>query len=171
VDFVNKADIAVIFDYNYWANRRILDAARKISQAQLCAHSAFPRGGLLGTLVHILDAECGWRLLLQRGEETEDLSEKDFPTLLSLEERWHDEEEHMRAYLAGLGDEEMQAVVRYTNPSGIKRERVRWHGLYHVVNHGTQHRSEAAAMLTDLGQSPGDIDFTVFLVESVQRGA
>jgi uncharacterized damage-inducible protein DinB len=43
--------------------------------------------------------------------------------------------------------------------------RLRWHLLYHVFSHGIQHRSEAAAMLTDYGQSPGNIDFTIFLSE------
>jgi uncharacterized damage-inducible protein DinB len=69
----------------------------------------------------------------------------------------------MRAYLATLQDEDMTNLVRYTIPSGEQRERVLWHCLVHVVNHGTQHRSEAAAMLTEYGQSPGDLDFTLFL--------
>jgi uncharacterized damage-inducible protein DinB len=40
-----------------------------------------------------------------------------------------------------------------------------WHCLLHVVNHGTQHRSEAAALLTEYGSSPGDLDVTMFLNE------
>ena len=163
---MNKSDVTTIFEYNYWANRRILAAAAMVSQEKLLASTTFPYGSLLATLVHILDAEYGWRVLLQRGEETPDLNPKDFPTLASLDDRWRYEEGHMRQYLASLTDESLLDVVRYTNKQGILRERVRWHGLYHVVNHGTQHRSEAAAMLTDYGQSPGDIDFTVYLIEN-----
>jgi uncharacterized damage-inducible protein DinB len=168
---MNKADIETIFEYNYWANKRILERAAKVSAAQLTAPASFPRGNLKATLIHILDAEYGWRLLLERGEETPDLTEKDFPTLESLLERWRYEEGHMRAYLARLSDDNLQEIVRYTNPQGIRRERVRWHGLYHVVNHGTQHRSEAAAMLTGYDQSPGDIDFSVFLIENAKKPA
>ena len=69
----------------------------------------------------------------------------------------------MRDYLTSLGDEDLANFVRYTTDSGQKRERVLWHCLLHVVNHGTQHRSEAAAILTSYGHSPGDLDFTLFL--------
>jgi uncharacterized damage-inducible protein DinB len=34
--------------------------------------------------------------------------------------------------------------------------------LAHVVNHGTQHRSEVAALLTGIGRSPGDLDMFDF---------
>jgi uncharacterized damage-inducible protein DinB len=38
-----------------------------------------------------------------------------------------------------------------------------------VVNHGTQHRSEAAALLTGYNASPGDLDFVLFLYEQESR--
>jgi uncharacterized damage-inducible protein DinB len=100
-----------------------------------------------------------------------ELTQADLPTLEALRQRWDEEEQTRRDYLNGLSDADMTRIIRYTIPeSGIVRERVLWHCLYHVVNHGMQHRSEAAAMLTDYGQSPGDLDFTRFLNERVTDG-
>jgi len=168
---MKQADIALLYEYNYWANRRILTAASRINLGQFVAPTAFPWGNLRGTLVHILDAELGWRELLDHGLEVPDLAQADFPSLAVLEARWREEEVAMQKYLDGLTDEKLNSIIRYTNPQGIKRERVLWHGLFHVVNHGTQHRSEAAAMLTGFGQSPGDVDFTIFLREHLQQKA
>ncbi len=47
---------------------------------------------------------------------------------------------------------------RYTRSDGEPRVRPFWHTLVHVVNHGTQHRSELARFLTDRGHSPGELD-------------
>jgi uncharacterized damage-inducible protein DinB len=41
--------------------------------------------------------------------------------------------------------------------------------LVHVVNHGTQHRAEAAALLTSEGRSPGELDLINYAEE--QAGA
>jgi uncharacterized damage-inducible protein DinB len=40
-----------------------------------------------------------------------------------------------------------------------------WQTIFHVINHGTQHRSEAATILTGYGRSPGELDFDLFLTE------
>ena len=53
----------------------------------------------------------------------------------------------------------MNSHRHYTNEKGEPRDRILWHCLYHVVNHGTQHRSEAAALLTDYGFIPRQFGF------------
>lgn len=67
-----------------------------------------------------------------------------------------------RATIMNMRDDDLHSILRYQFDPTIVRERIRWHCLYHVVNHGMQHRSEAAHLLTAYGQSPGDIDFSLF---------
>jgi len=162
---MNLRDIQLFYEYNYWANGKILAAGAGVSPEQFSAPASFPYGGLRGTLLHILDAEWGWRALFQTIKDASDLLPAEYLDLKSIEARWREEETAMRAYLAGLSDEDMENHLRYTTDEGLQRDRILWHCLVHVVNHGTQHRSEAAALLTDLGHSPGDLDFTVFLNE------
>jgi len=162
---MNLPDILFLYEYNYWANKKILAASAGVTQEQFTAPASFPFGGLHGTLLHTLEAEWAWRALFQEIKDASDLLPTDFPDLKSIETRWREEETALRAYLASLNDEDMESHLRYTTDEGLKRDRILWHCLVHVVNHGTQHRSEAAALLTDYGQSPGELDFTVFLNE------
>ena len=165
---MNLTDILFLYEYNYWANKKILVASAGVTQEQFTAPASFPFGGLRGTLLHTVDAERLWRILFETSAVTEDqdLVETDFPTFESLEKKCREEEELLRAYLNRLSDEDMDSHLKYTTTEGAHRDRVMWHCHVHMVNHGTQHRSEAAALLTDLGHSPGELDFTVFLNEN-----
>ena len=164
---MNIQDILTIYDYNYWANKRILTASEKVTEKQFLAPANFPFGGLRGTLVHILDAEFGWRMFFKDNNwSAPDLKAEDFPTLSSVQARASREEKEMRAYLATLSDKDMNSHKVYKNEKGEPRDFILWNCLLHVVNHGTQHRSEAAAMLTDYGSSPSNLDFTVYLIET-----
>ena len=162
---MNIQDIHLIYEYNYWANKKILIASANVTYEQFAASAAFPYGGLHGTLLHILEAEWSWRALFQKIEGASELLSTEYPDLSAIETRWRAEETAMRTYLASLRDEDMESHLRYTTDEGLKRDRILWHCLLHVVNHGTQHRSEAAALLTDYGSSPSDLDLTVFLNE------
>ena len=62
-----------------------------------------------------------------------------------------------RAYFAGLNDADLGEIVPLQGGP-----LPRWQAILHCFNHGTQHRSEIAAMLSDLGRSPGDMDYSVY---------
>ncbi|HEY0606855.1 MAG TPA: DinB family protein [Herpetosiphonaceae bacterium] len=162
---MNIRDILLLYDYNYWATRQILAAAAQVSPAQFLNPTGTSLGSLRDTLVHTLDSERAWRMLCQDNTLAgfRDLEEEAFPDVEGLTQRWNEEERAMRNYLAQLADDDLAGFVRYTTPEGERRERVLWHCLVHTVNHGTQHRSEAAVILTDYGHSPGGLDFTMFL--------
>lgn len=162
---MNKQDIRMLYEYNRWANARILGAAAQVSDAQFLAPGEFPHGGLRGTLVHTLFAEWIWRLRWQGSPPSFRLKPDDFPTFASLETRWRQEETLLMEFVAGLTEKDLEAEFDYTSTEGGRHRRVLWEAMAHMVNHGTQHRAEAAAILTAMGHSPGDIDLIVYLNE------
>jgi len=162
---MNQQDIALLYKYNQWANAKILNAASNLTSEQFLAPSSFPHGGLRGTLVHTLFAEWIWRHRWEGTSPVVRLKPEDFPTFESLRSRWADEEKLLMSFVDKVTDERLNSHFFYTNTRGDPFERILWQVMVHVVNHGTQHRSEAAALLTDFGNSPGDIDLVYFLSE------
>jgi len=160
---MNKQDILTLYKYNQWANAKILNAAANVPQEQFLAPAAFPHGGLRSTLVHVMFAEWIWRQRWTGVSPTVRLKPEDFPTVESLCARWAEEERQLMDFVDRLSDESLNGTVQYTNTSGKPFTRILWHMMAHVVNHGTQHRAEAAALLTEFGRSPGDIDLIYFL--------
>jgi len=169
---MNKADIQALCEYNRWCNQRILGAAAKLADEQFLAPGPFPHGGLRGTLVHALFAEQVWRLrwLGTPPDQRHRSKPEEFPTVAALRARWAEEDARLMDFVAGLTDERLQSELEYTSTEGGRHRRVLWETVAHLVNHGTQHRSEAAAMLTACGQSPGDIDLIVYLNEGRRLG-
>ncbi|MCY3798099.1 MAG: DinB family protein [Chloroflexi bacterium] len=162
-DKTNREDIMLLLRYNDWANDKILDCAARVSSAQLGAANDFGWGSLRGALVHLMDAEYVWRNLLNTGEHVEWLQPEDFADVAAIRARWVTERAEFWRYFDGLSDENLSSVISYEGDE--TRHRVLWHCLAHVVNHGTQHRAECAALLTGFGHSPGNLDFTVFLLD------
>jgi uncharacterized damage-inducible protein DinB len=154
------------YAYNRWANHRILQATEHPSASKLLASAPVSHGSLRGTLVHILGTEWIWRVRCQESLSPHSLlTEERFPTFEGLQTRWREEEDAWRAFLEGLDDETLHRVVRYTNTKGVPFETLLWQILFHVVNHGTQFRSEAAVVLTSSHHSPGDLDYIAFVRE------
>lgn len=163
---MNKDDITLLFRYSRWAWERVLAQAARLSAEQYTALAPVPHGSVLGTLVHAMSAESVWRQRWQGESPRALLREADFPTFSALHERWEAEARALDEFLAGVAETDLDTVFRYTTTKGVPMEDVLWHLMAHVVNHGTQHRSEAAMLLTTFGFSPGDLDLITFLREA-----
>jgi len=163
---MNKQDILILYKYNQWANTLILNTASNVTQEQYLAPASFPHGGLRGTLVHALFAEWIWRNRWEGTSPNYRLKPEEFPTFEDLRKRWLEEEKSLMDFVDHVPDEKLNNTFSYNSTSGTLHKRVLWQAMAHLVNHGTQHRTEAAAILTDLGHSPGDIDIIYFLSES-----
>ncbi len=154
---MEAADVVFLFDYDRWATRRVLGVLEGLDPQTWSRTHVVDERGLGGILVHQLGATMRWRHRLQRLDGELPRPERDrLPTTDALgqlfEAEWlrHDE------WQATWSDEMMAYPV-----DGVPI----WQLLTHVVNHGTQHRSEAAALLTAEGRSPGDLDLVFFAEE------
>ena len=160
---MNQVDIALLIAYNFWADERVLVACAGVAQDDFARAAAADAGwgSLRGTLLHILDTEFGWRMILEGHGSTPVLGPDDYPDVAALQRRWEDERHAWAAYIGRLTDEKLNVGYGEHPELGSKV----WHVIQHVLYHGAQHRAEAAALLTALGHSPGELDFLVFLEE------
>ncbi len=166
---MSKNMIAALFEYNSWANAKILEKAMLLREDQLTAPTGHSHDSMRELLLHIMRTEWVWRNLCQFGAITQAPPHRgDMPTLDAIRERWVQEEQHMRAYLGGLSDADLKNVVHLKDRHGNTHTYELWGMLLHLLFHSMQHRSEAAVILTDFGYSPGDLDLIFFLGERGQ---
>ena len=160
-----------LYGYNQWATERVLTAADGLTEEQFLAPGGAGHGSIRDTLVHLINVQRRWlswwdgccaRRSLQSAARPVPP-----PDLAALRALWEALDRQTRAFVERLGDEE--AARDYVNelPNGAEWRMALWQMMLHVANHGTQHRSEVAAMLTHAGHSPGDLDLLFFIQ---QRG-
>jgi uncharacterized damage-inducible protein DinB len=159
---VRVDDVAVLFDFMYWVNWRLLDAVGRLTQEEFAASTTVTTRGLRATLVHELDVEWSWRLNLQGrvGEDDTELDPEQYPDVESIVDRWRRDEVEMRSWLASLSSEQLAADVR---SSFTEETRPLWQFLLHIVTHSAQQQADAATLLSLAGQSPGEISFLEYL--------
>ncbi len=75
----------------------------------------------------------------------------------------------MRSFLAWMDPTDLDRKMHYTNTQGKEFDTPLWEILMHIVNHGTQFRSEAGVVLSQLGHSPGNMDFIHFVRQPVNQ--
>jgi uncharacterized damage-inducible protein DinB len=161
-----------LFEYSDWANGQLLDRVAELGESEYIAPGALyhGNGSIRATLVHALDAEETWIERCQGRDLAEVLSEADVPSVAALRMRWSEAASKWLTLLQQLTAADLVAPVTNISPrSGRVFTNPLWARLSHALNHATQHRSEVAFVLTQLGHSPGDLDFLIYYAATTKR--
>ncbi len=147
-----------LYDYNYWARDRQLEACRALTPEQFLRPMGSSFSSVRDTLAHLVGAEWVWQERW-RGRSPRALPwPDDFPTLAAVEERWREVEGQVRDFLAHLNEEQLGDRMNYINFAGVLCSYPLGQALLHVVNHQTYHRGQVNTLLRQLGAKPAPLD-------------
>ena len=153
-----------LYEYGRWADERIFEAADGLTPEQLNTPGTAGHGSIRETMLHHISAHRSWLSWWDgsmTGEESmkASLDPADYPDLAAVRSVWSDVQRQTWAFIDGLGEADLEREYTSTVPwTGQTVTLLLWQMMTHVANHGTQHRSEAAAMLTAFDCSPGFLD-------------
>jgi uncharacterized damage-inducible protein DinB len=164
-------EIRLLYDYDGWANRRILDACAALAPEQFTRDMGSSFRSVRDTLAHILGAQWIWLERFQ-GRSPGALPKADqFPDLTALRARWDEVQRDLLAYVGGLSAGELDGTFEYRTSRGDVFRNVLWQTLQHLVNHGSYHRGQVTTMLRQLGAAPVSTDLIGFYRERAAQAA
>ena len=153
--------LAELFRHNRWANDQLLEACRDLTDAQRGTAVKGTYGELGYTLIHIVRAES-WYLNLLTGWEPPVRWEipGPWPGIDVLLERSRFTGDQLVEVADGLDPQAIIEIDENRIPTSVV--------LVQVINHATEHRSQAATILTQLGIQPPPVDGWSFGDSGVQ---
>ncbi|MCY8914417.1 DinB family protein [Bacillus atrophaeus] len=156
-----------LYEYNTWANQQIFNRLKELPKDvyRQKVQSVFP--SIAHVLAHVYLSDLGWievfsgkslnqslMLAEQLKEQTESKEIEEMETMFfELSERY-------KSLLHQ--DEHIDKPLVIKNPSGDLKTSVS-ELVPHVVNHGTYHRGNIAAMLRQIGHASVPTDYGVYL--------
>jgi uncharacterized damage-inducible protein DinB len=136
------------FQYNLWANQRLLAACAQLSDAQLDATMGGTFGSVRETLMHIFASEEGYTRRWQYNGAPLTPRLEEFTTFPGFDELQRRAEKSGKELIAVAEREELNRILfldegTYEAPVIVV--------LIQAINHGVDHRSQIATLLSQQG--------------------
>ncbi len=160
-----KELLVSLYAYGDWVTGRLLHDAAGLPQEHLQQKLLPGFGSIYDTLVHLVGAEVVWCARWQGQSPARMLGPADLPDLESIRHRWEQLVTERRASFDALDEARLEQTLHWTNTRGQSYALPTWQVLMHCANHSTHHRSELAAMLSELGREPETTDLLAFYLD------
>lgn len=161
---MNAQAIRELYDYHFYANRRIWEECiSHLSNADFLRHHDYSLGSIRNHIVHMMSVDERWFARLEGHEVPPSLLPESFMDRESVRYQWDIVEAQMRAYLSHLTDEIAARLVHYPTSRRGPAQSIAWQILVHVVNHGTDHRAQVLNLLHSMGAPTLEQDYMLYL--------
>jgi uncharacterized damage-inducible protein DinB len=169
---MTKDDIQLIYEYDRWANKRVLQAVCKLSPEQFTRDLGGGFRSVRDALVHIIASEWGWLTYWKEPDPSSALLTdfwnrcdalfypNSFSNFEAVRLKWAEVEKEQADFVNCVTDEALGKPF----PFGITRLSLA-HLMQHLVNHSSYHRGQIALMMGQLDAEPAVTDFHEFLAE------
>ncbi len=175
---MTKDDIHLLFEYDRWANNKVLEAVSTLTVEQFTHDLGGSFHSVRDTLVHIIGGEWGWLTLFNEPSPgptfATDLWTRQgtlfapsaFPDIAAVLLKWTEIERDQIEFVNRVTNESLGRMIplRTTQISLA-------HLMQHLANHSTYHRGQIAHMMRQLAAKPLATDFLIFLLESQHQSA
>jgi len=175
---MTREDIQLLYEYDRWANNRVLQAASALSDEAFTRDLDGSFRSVRDTLVHIIGGEwiwlAYWRTPPHSPAELTNLKTKRdalfspqaFHDVAEVRSKWSEVEKEQTDFVDQVTDELLKKMLPFRTTQ-VSLE----HLMQHMANHSTYHRGQVALMMRQLSSEPAATDFHVFLVEGRREGA
>jgi uncharacterized damage-inducible protein DinB len=170
---MTKDDIQLLYEYDRWANNRVLHAVSKLSAEEFTRDLGGSFRSVRDTLVHIVGSERTWLTYWKEPSPSStfltDLwmrhdalfDPNAFPDLAAVQLEWAEVEREQVEFVNHVTNESLPRMLP-VHETQISLA----HLMQHLANHSTYHRGQVALMMRQLAAQPLATDFAMFLMES-----
>lgn len=160
---MDKRSLQRLFDYHYWANRRLWRSVAPLSDEQFTQKLSDGTLSIRSQIVDMVSNENLWVNYLWHGE-VEFLRDCHLPTRDHIRLEWDALEEEIRDFIdeLSLADLERQVEPPFLD-SGLSLSV--WESLLQVVTHAAEGRARTCLHLQQFGSSRIALDYFDFLAE------
>lgn len=145
--------LTMIFTHHLWANVNLLQACAKLTEEQLDAKISGSFGSIRETLEHIVTSELSYLSRISTGQPYDYSNYEPPQTIAAMIESAQETGKGFIEWAPRIGADDDVEI----NWDGTLRMVPKNIILTQVINHGTEHRAQIQAILTQLGIESPDL--------------
>ena len=148
--------------FHRWANQRIVEATRPLSNETLHKDHGTSFKSVFGTLVHMYQADSAWFGRIHGSPDSQTSAYPPKANLAGLAADWFALLDGAVEWSSKLGEADWNRVIGYKDSKGNAHQTAILPIILHAVNHGSYHRGQVSSLLRQSGVIPPNTDLINF---------